>query len=139
MKLNRTNVLLLKMKSLRSIYFAMCDSFLTCSCIVCTQNLNDTVNRLIIFQKKALRIINFKDQLYDSSPLFSENSILKFGDNFVLEYIFYVNKSINRQVSPVFRIGLHFQKIFIDAAFSGLWMTISTFQLFQPKSMIALV
>ena len=108
------------MKSLRSIYFAIFDSFLTCSCIVRTKNLNDAVNRLIILQKKALRIINFKDQLYDSSPLFSENSILKFSDNIVLEYIFYVNKSINRQVPPIFMIGLHFQKIFIDAAFSGL-------------------
>ena len=39
-------------------------------CIVWAQNIN-TVNRLIILQKKALQIMNFKDQLFHSSPFFS--------------------------------------------------------------------
>ena len=38
----------------------------------------------------------FKDQLLHSSPLFSENNILKFGDKITLENILFVNKSINR-------------------------------------------
>ena len=79
-KLNRANALLLKirnyvnMKTLRNIYYAIFDSHLTYSCIVWAQNIN-TVNRLIILRKKALRIMNFKDQLFHSSPLFSENNI----------------------------------------------------------------
>ena len=73
------------------------------------QNIN-TVNRLIILQKNALQIINFKDQLFHSSPLFSENNILKFSDKITLENIlsinllslkYTVNKSINRQVPPL--------------------------------------
>ena len=45
------------------------------------------VNRLIIIQMKVLRIMDFKDQLFGSSPLFSENKILKFGDKITLENI----------------------------------------------------
>ena len=79
-KLNKANTLLLEirnygnMKTLRNICYAIFDSHLTYSCIVWAQNIN-TVNRLIILQKKALRIMNFKDQLFHSSPLFSENNI----------------------------------------------------------------
>ena len=106
-KLNRANVILLleirnyvKMKTLRNMYFAIFDPHLTYSCIVWVQNIN-TVNRLIILQKKALRIMNFKE-LFHSSPLFSENNILKFSDKITLKNILFVNKSINRQVPPIF-------------------------------------
>ena len=104
--LNRANALLLKirnyvqMKTLRNICFAIFDSQLT-YCIVWAQNIN-TVNRSIILQKKALRIMNFKDQLFHSSSLFSENNILKFGVIVTLENILFVNKSINRQVPHIF-------------------------------------
>ena len=83
--LKRANVLLLKirnyvkMKTFRNIYFTIFDCHLTYSCIVCTQNIN-TGTRLIILQKKGLRIMNFKVGLFHSSPLLSENNILKFGD-----------------------------------------------------------
>ena len=46
--------------------------------------------------------MNFNDQLSHSSPLFSENNILKFIDKISLENILCVNKSINRQVPPMF-------------------------------------
>ena len=44
----------------------------------------------------------FKDQLFHSRPFFSENNILKFGDKITLVNILFVNKSSNRQVSPIF-------------------------------------
>ena len=106
-KLNRANALLLKiknyvnMKTLRNIYYAIFDSHLTYSCIVWAQNIN-TVKRLIVVQKKALRIMNFKDQLFHSSPFFSENNILKFTGKITLENILLVNKSVNRQVPSIF-------------------------------------
>ena len=106
-KLNRANALLLKirnyvhMKTLRYIYNAIIDSHLNYSCIVWDQRIN-TVNRLIIMQKKALRFMNFKDQLFNSSPFFSENNILKFINKITLENIIFVNKSINRQVPALF-------------------------------------
>ena len=53
-------------------------------------------------QKKALRIMNFEDQLCHLSLPFSENNILKFIDKITLENILFVNKSINKQVPPIF-------------------------------------
>ena len=46
--------------------------------------------------------MNFKDQLFHPSPLFSESNILKFIDKITLEDILFVNKSINTQVPPIF-------------------------------------
>ena len=88
------------MKTLRSVYFAIFDSHQSYSCIVCSQNIN-TVRRLIILQKKALQIMNFKDQLFHSSPLFSSNNVFKFGNEITLENIIFVSKSINRQVPSI--------------------------------------
>ena len=107
------------MKTLRIIYYAIFDYHLTYSCIVWAQNIN-TVNRIIILQKKALRIMNFKNQLFHSSPLFSENNILKFIDKTTLKNILFVNESINIQVSPIFMIGLHFQGICNDTKLARL-------------------
>ena len=88
-------------KTLRNIYFATFDSHLSYSCIVWAQNIN-TVRRLIILQKKALRVMNSKDQLFNSNLLFSSKNILKFGDKITLENILFVSKSINRQVPSIF-------------------------------------
>ena len=103
-KLNRANTLLLKTRNyvntetFRNIYFAIFDSHLSDSCTVWAQNIN-TVRTLIVLQKKAVQIMNFKDQLFHSSPHFSSNNILKFGDKITLENILFISKSINRQVA----------------------------------------
>ena len=89
------------MKTLRNIYFPIFDSQLNLSCNLQTYNVN-TVRRLIILQKKALRMMNFKDHLFHSSPLFSSNNVLKFGDKVTLENILFISKSINRQVCSIF-------------------------------------
>ena len=46
--------------------------------------------------------MNFKDQLFHSSPLFSSNNILKCGGKITLENIIFVCKSISRQVPSIF-------------------------------------
>ena len=62
------------MKTLiRNIYFAKFDSHLSYSCIVWAQSAN-TVRRLIILHKKALQGMNFKEQLFYSSPLLSSTN-----------------------------------------------------------------
>ena len=94
---------------LRNIYFAIFDSHLNYSCIVWAQNIN-TVRRLIVLQKKALRIMNFKDQLFHSSPLFSSSNILKFGDKITLENIRFISRSINRQVHSIFNDWFTFSR-----------------------------
>ena len=106
-KLNRANALLLKIrnyvnrKTLRNVYFPIFDSHLSYSCIVWNQNIT-IVRRLIILQKKALCITSFKDQLLHSTPLFSSNNILTFGDKITLENIIFIMKSINTQVPSIF-------------------------------------
>ena len=103
-KRNRANALLVKIrnyvntKTLRNIYFAIFKSHLSYSCIVWAQNIN-TVRKLIVLWKKALLIMNFKDQLFHSSPCFSLNNILKFGNKITLENINFISKSIIR-LSP---------------------------------------
>ena len=102
-------------------------------------NIN-TVNRLIILQKKALQITNFKVQIFHSSPFFSENNFLKFGDAITIENILFVNKLICRQVpTPCFMISLYFLEICIDIKLAGLLIIVLTYQLLEPKSMVALV
>ena len=88
------------MKTLKTIYIAIFDSHLTYSCTVWAQSIN-TVNRLIVLQNEAQQIVNFKDQL-SSSPLVSENNVLKFGDKITLENMLFVKKAINRQLPPIF-------------------------------------
>ena len=56
--------------------------------------------------------MNFKDQLFRSSPLFSENNILKFGEKITLENRLFVNKLMNKQI--------YWPPIFYD------WITFST-------------
>ena len=92
-KLNRANALLFKMrkyvslKILRSIYFAIFDSYLSYCCLVWAQNCS-TIQRIVILQKKAVRIINFQPRNSHTSHLFKRSSILKFQDKICLENIF---------------------------------------------------
>ena len=82
-KLNRANALLFKMrkyvspKILRSIYFALFDSYLSYCCLVWDQNFG-TIQRIVTLQKKAIRIINFEPWYFHTNPLFKQKSILKF-------------------------------------------------------------
>ena len=71
---------IVKIKILRNAHFTIFDSHLNYYYIVWAQN--NTNNRLIILQKKAQLIMN--DQSFHSSPLFSENNILKFGGKITL-------------------------------------------------------
>ena len=106
-KLNRASALLLKIRNFVKMKKKKKKKHLLCNIrlpsnifiFVCAKNSN-TVNRLIIHQKRALRIMNFKDHLFHSNPHFFTNIILKFGDT--LANILFVNNSINRWASPIF-------------------------------------
>ena len=66
-KLNRANALLFKMrkyvscKILRSIYFAIFDSYLSCCCLVWAQNCS-TIQRIVILQKRVLELLIFNQE-----------------------------------------------------------------------------
>ena len=86
------------LKILRSIYFAIFDSYLSYCCLVWVQNYS-TIQRIIILQKKAVRIINLQPRNFHTSPLFKQNSILKFQDKICLENILFISKTLNN-LSP---------------------------------------
>ena len=59
------------LKILRSIYFAIFDSYLSYCCLVWAQNCS-TIQRIVILQKKAVRIINFQPRNFHASLLFKQ-------------------------------------------------------------------
>ena len=83
--LRRANALLSKMrkyvsvKILRSIYFAIFGSHLSYSSLFWTQNCS-SIQWIVILQKKAVRIINFRPRSTRNSPQFKQSFILKFQD-----------------------------------------------------------
>ena len=93
-------------KILRSIYFAIFGSSLYC-CLVWAQNCS-TIQRIVILQKKAIRIINFQPRNSHTSHLFKQSSILKFQDKICLENILFISKSLNNLSPSVFNTWFSF-------------------------------
>ena len=110
-KLNRTNALLLKMrkyvslKILRSIYFAICDSYLSYCCLVWAQNCSTIQQILILQKKKAVRIINFQPGKISPILVLYSN---KTQDEICLENILFVSKSLNNLTLLVFSTWFSF-------------------------------
>ena len=95
------------LKILRSIYFAIFDSYLSYCCIVWAQNFS-TIQRVLILQKKAVRIINFQLKNFHTIPLFKQNSIIKFQGKIFLENILFVSKSLNNLSLSTFNTWFSF-------------------------------
>ena len=89
-KLNRPNSLLFIIRNyvnkyiLRTTYFAIFDFHINYANLIWGQNLH-AVSRIVILQKKALRIMNFQSRDSHSSPLFKSNHILKLQDKILIE------------------------------------------------------
>ena len=94
-------------KILRSIYFAIFDSYLSYCCLAWAQNFS-TIQRIVILQKQAIRVINFQRRNFNTNPLFKQNSILKFQDNICLENILFVSKSLNNLSPSIFNTWFSF-------------------------------
>ena len=117
-KWKRANALLFKMrklvslKILKSIYFAISDSYLSYCCLAWAQN-RSTIQQILILQKKAVRIINFQPRNSYTSPLFKQNFIIKFQDKICLEIVLFVRKSLINNLTPsVFLVhGLVFPQV----------------------------
>ena len=67
-----------------------------------------TIQLIIILQKKVIRIINFQPINFHTSPLFKQNSILKFQDKICLENILFISKSLNNLSPSVFNTWFSF-------------------------------
>ena len=81
-KLEQANAMLNRVRDfvsaniLKSIYSALLESFINYTFIIWGQYIN-TINRLHILQKNALRIINFKERKAHSSPLKLSGLLIK--------------------------------------------------------------
>ena len=108
-QLNRANALLFEIRTyfspklLRSIYFAIFDSYLSCCWFVWAQNFS-SMKQSLILQKKAIRIINIQANSSHASILFKQNFILKFQDKVFLKNILFVSKSLNNLSPAIFNI-----------------------------------
>ena len=112
-KLSRDNTLLSIIRNvnkhiLRTIYFAISDSHINYANLIWGQNLH-ALSRIIILQKKALRIMNFQSRDSHSSPLFKSNHILKLEDKILIENIIFVNKSFNNLLPPIYKSWFTFR------------------------------
>ena len=106
-KLKQANVMLCKVRDfvnaniLKSIYYALFESHINYACILWRQNIS-TINCLYILQKKALRIINFKERNAHSSPLFHYSKIIKIADKVKIENCLFINKYTNNKLPSIF-------------------------------------
>ena len=112
-KLNRANALLFTIRNygnkhiLKTIYFAIIDAHMNYVNLIWGQNLY-ALSRIIILQKKALRISNFQSRVSHSSPLFKSNHILKLEEKILIENILFINKSFNNLLPPIFKSWFNF-------------------------------
>ena len=67
-----------------------------------------TIQRFVILQKKAVRIINLQPRNSHTSPLFKQSSILKFQYKIYLENILFVSKYLSNLSPSVFNTWFSF-------------------------------
>ena len=106
------------------MYFVIFDSYLSYCCLVWAQNCS-TIQQIIILQKMAIRIINFQPRNFHTSPLFYQNSILKFQDKTCLENILFISKSLNNLSPLVFNTCFVFPQINVTMKPQVLFRVIS--------------
>ena len=63
---------------LRTVYFAIFDSYLHYRCQVWGQDKNASTKEISRLEDKALRVISFKDRNTAAGPLYNEKKIIKF-------------------------------------------------------------
>ena len=66
------------------------------------------MSRIVILQKKSLRIMSFQSIDSHSSPLFKSNHILKLEDKILIENILFINKSFNNLLLQIFKSWFSF-------------------------------
>ena len=96
---------------LKSIYYALFELHINYTCIIWGQNISIT-NRLYILQKRALRIINFKEHNAHSSPLFHYSKIIKIADKVKIENCLFINKYTNNKLPSIFTNWFPFSSLF---------------------------
>ena len=107
-KLNRAHAMLYKVihvvnfNTFKSIYHAILESHLNYSFKVWAQNAN-SIKRLLVLQKKSLRIMHFLKINVHTSDIFKNLNILKLPDKFPLENCILILKYFNQSLPESFK------------------------------------
>ena len=107
-KLERSIGLLAKLRYfvpanlLRTVYYAIFDSYLRYGCEVWGQNKNNSTNEISRLQDKALRIISFKDRNTVARPLYNEKKIIRFFDLVTFYNCLFVAGHLNQNLPSSF-------------------------------------
>ena len=86
--------------TLRNIYFAIFHSILTYGAQVWGQNENKNLKRLLLIQKRALRVINFAEYNSSTSQLFFDSKIMKLDDHVTIQNYLLAHDFINHNLPP---------------------------------------
>ena len=98
---------------LKSIYYALFESHINYAFIIWGQNIIK-INHLYILQKKALRIISFKEHNAHSSPLFHHSKIIKIADKVKIENCLFINKYTNNKLPSIFNNWFIFSSMYYN-------------------------
>ena len=107
-KLERTICLLAKLmyfapaNLLRTVYYAIFDSYLRNGCEVWGQNKNNSTIEISRLQDKALRIISFKDRNTVARPSYNEKKIIRFFDLVTFYNCLFVADHLNQNLPSSF-------------------------------------
>ena len=107
LKLTRANVMLYKVidfvnaEILKAIYHALFESHIHYACIIWGQNLC-TINRLVILQKKASRLIHFKERNTHTDSLIFESKMVKLPDKIKIENFLFISKYVKNILPSIF-------------------------------------
>ena len=82
------------------------------ACVISEQNVC-TINRLFILQKKALRLIHFKERNAHSAPLFFKSKIVKLPNKIKTEHCLSSASMSTTNYLPSLIAGLYFPPLFI--------------------------
>ena len=135
-KLSKMNI---PLKVLKSIYYCLIYPYLLYNCISYSGTYDVHLHRLVLLQKRAIRILSGANYLADTDPLFALHKILKFDDICKLSIGLYVydnqdyfhasNHGYNTRNSSNLRPGrarLTITKNSIDVMGPNLWNSIPT-------------
>ena len=117
LKIIRANVMLYKVRNfvgagiLKSVYHSLFESHIHYACTIWGQSVH-TINQLFILQKKALRLIHFKERNAHSAPLFFKSN-QKIPEKIKIENCLFISKYVNNKLPPNFNSWLHFPPLVI--------------------------
>ena len=107
-KLNRTNGILTKLTYYisadipKTIYYVLFDSHMIYACQIWGQSHSETFDMIQSAQNKALRIINFKESMEPSEPLYQKRKISKLKNNIILNNCLFVFDRLINKFPDVF-------------------------------------